>query len=452
MRASLELLASMREAFVEEAGERLATLETLLLAFESNSADNELIHSIFREAHSLKGGAAACQLDELTSFAHTFENLLAQMRHGALAPRAETHGLMLESTDALHALLQRARGLPARLDEGDIACIEQRLRDELIQAGLLDAAETKHTPDDGVLELMFWDDEPAPAQSEAVVEASVPPIAAHEPAQQEIAIEHEETLESADDELEDNSDATLEHNALGRLIDLSIELSIVTAALSHALTDPAQISVEQVRSLLSQSQAHADEIQTALAGARASSSSAILDVVLLRAGEQTFFVPLEYVDQYISLNASELRAVPAFGEVLMHEGRMLQPLRLTSLFGLATHTQPATRDQGAPLVAVTLRPKFGQFALIVDAVVTQTRIVLRQLEPDFRAAGALLGAALYGGAVVLVLDPPTLFGMQAASRREAQAQKKHSHVPDSSSLLAPDPYMARHASVGVRRG
>src|SRR5690349_8827830 len=108
-------LTALRETFFEEAEERLSSLEGLLLRFEENPQDLDLVHTIFREIHSLKGGGAACQLDELSGFAHVFENLLSQMRLGALQVRPETLAVMLESVDVLNALLRQARNCETTL-------------------------------------------------------------------------------------------------------------------------------------------------------------------------------------------------------------------------------------------------------------------------------------------------------------------------------------------------
>ncbi|HEY6880070.1 MAG TPA: chemotaxis protein CheW, partial [Polyangiales bacterium] len=57
-------------------------------------------------------------------------------------------------------------------------------------------------------------------------------------------------------------------------------------------------------------------------------------------------------------------------------------------------------------------------ALLVDEVRTQVRVVVRPLCLGFSEAAGLLGAALYAGTVVLVLDPDALGrGPRASSSR-----------------------------------
>ena len=71
--------------FAEEAEGRLATLSELLLELERDGGDQELLSSIFREAHTLKGGAAVVGLDEIMRVAHAMEEVLEGLRGGGAA-------------------------------------------------------------------------------------------------------------------------------------------------------------------------------------------------------------------------------------------------------------------------------------------------------------------------------------------------------------------------------
>ena len=57
--------ARFRAMFAEEAEGRLATLSELLLELERNGDDQELLSSVFREAHTLKGAAAVVGLADV---------------------------------------------------------------------------------------------------------------------------------------------------------------------------------------------------------------------------------------------------------------------------------------------------------------------------------------------------------------------------------------------------
>ncbi|MBV8854257.1 MAG: Hpt domain-containing protein, partial [Sinobacteraceae bacterium] len=51
-------LAQFHDAFFEESSEALDTMEASLLKLDIGAPDKELINTIFRVAHSIKGGSA----------------------------------------------------------------------------------------------------------------------------------------------------------------------------------------------------------------------------------------------------------------------------------------------------------------------------------------------------------------------------------------------------------
>jgi two-component system chemotaxis sensor kinase CheA len=94
--------AEMRELFFETAQEQLQSLNEEALKLERNPADAELVRSIRRIVHTIKGDAAACGFRELSNAAHELEDALALesvSSHGSLAEiafaAADTFGAML---------------------------------------------------------------------------------------------------------------------------------------------------------------------------------------------------------------------------------------------------------------------------------------------------------------------------------------------------------------------
>ncbi|MHA4899830.1 Hpt domain-containing protein, partial [Enterococcus faecium] len=69
-----------QQAFFEEAVELLDDLETHLLTLEERKQDSEVLHTIFRCAHSIKGGSATFGLPALAQFTHGVETLLDKVR------------------------------------------------------------------------------------------------------------------------------------------------------------------------------------------------------------------------------------------------------------------------------------------------------------------------------------------------------------------------------------
>jgi chemosensory pili system protein ChpA (sensor histidine kinase/response regulator) len=94
------------EFFIPEAEEHLQAVTECLLALES-APNPEEIHRLFRSMHTVKGSAAQVGLHRLSAVAHRVEDLIAQLRDGALQPSAEIIDICLESVDVLKKLLHR---------------------------------------------------------------------------------------------------------------------------------------------------------------------------------------------------------------------------------------------------------------------------------------------------------------------------------------------------------
>jgi two-component system, chemotaxis family, sensor kinase CheA len=79
--------AELRELFFETSQELLQALNEESLKLESHPGDEEIVRSIRRTVHTLKGDSAACALRELSELAHLFEDALtleSAAAHGAL--------------------------------------------------------------------------------------------------------------------------------------------------------------------------------------------------------------------------------------------------------------------------------------------------------------------------------------------------------------------------------
>lgn len=96
-------------SFLSESEEGLDSMEQALLQMESNPSDLELLHTIFRVAHSLKGNATALDLTELAGFAHVIEDLLDIFRERQLLPEAEIITLLLKAVDELRVMVANAQ-------------------------------------------------------------------------------------------------------------------------------------------------------------------------------------------------------------------------------------------------------------------------------------------------------------------------------------------------------
>ncbi|MEW9572785.1 chemotaxis protein CheA [Rhodanobacter sp. Si-c] len=107
-------LTQFHKTFFEESLEGLDAMEAALLALDSGSTDHELVHTIFRAAHSIKGGAATFGFADVAAFTHVAESLLEEVRSERRAVDAGLIDLLLRSVDCMRAMLERtAKGRPA---------------------------------------------------------------------------------------------------------------------------------------------------------------------------------------------------------------------------------------------------------------------------------------------------------------------------------------------------
>ncbi len=98
-------ITQFRQIFFEESLEGLEAMESGLLQLEEGTPAEETINTIFRAAHSMKGGGGTFGFQELTSFTHVLESLLDEMRSGRRLVTQEAISLLLQAVDVLRGML-----------------------------------------------------------------------------------------------------------------------------------------------------------------------------------------------------------------------------------------------------------------------------------------------------------------------------------------------------------
>ncbi len=140
-------LQRFHATFFEESREGLDAMEAGLLALESGQQDPEIINSVFRAAHSIKGGAGTFGFDAIAALTHVLETLLDELRAGKRALEATAVDAMLSSVDVLRALLREAEhGQPA--DPQAVSAIKARLEAVLSGQAAATAAPAAAKVDD----------------------------------------------------------------------------------------------------------------------------------------------------------------------------------------------------------------------------------------------------------------------------------------------------------------
>lgn len=95
------------QLFLEEAREHLEDIESDLLHLEEqkDAIDPDLINKVFRDIHTVKGGASFFGLDKIQGLAHIMENLLGKIREGETSITNELISLLLDGADLLRQLV-----------------------------------------------------------------------------------------------------------------------------------------------------------------------------------------------------------------------------------------------------------------------------------------------------------------------------------------------------------
>jgi two-component system chemotaxis sensor kinase CheA len=105
-------LSQFLQTYLLESAEHIASMETGLLQLRSAPDDVELLNSIFRSAHTIKGGAGSFAMTSLVRFTHSLENLLDRLRSSQMQATSEVIDLLLRSVDVLRELVQAEADAP----------------------------------------------------------------------------------------------------------------------------------------------------------------------------------------------------------------------------------------------------------------------------------------------------------------------------------------------------
>ncbi len=106
-------LDQFHEAFFEESFEAIDGMEAALLKLDVGAPAPDLINTIFRTAHSIKGGSGMFGFNEIMSFTHTLETLLDELRSGNMDLKQSSIDLLLKSVDVLKDMLHAVQNKTA---------------------------------------------------------------------------------------------------------------------------------------------------------------------------------------------------------------------------------------------------------------------------------------------------------------------------------------------------
>ncbi|GAB7191775.1 hypothetical protein NUM3379_24830 [Kineococcus sp. NUM-3379] len=155
------------QEFLVESYENLDQLDRDLVALEQQPESRELLASVFRTIHTIKGTSGFLAFGRLEAVAHVGENLLARLRDGQIVMTPLTTDVLLRMVDTIRALLDRIGETGA---EGDVEV------DAVVTAirAVLDGETPVLPPSAGAGEEAPRPAAPAPVVAEPVAETPAP--------------------------------------------------------------------------------------------------------------------------------------------------------------------------------------------------------------------------------------------------------------------------------------
>jgi two-component system, chemotaxis family, sensor kinase CheA len=133
-------------------------------------------------------------------------------------------------------------------------------------------------------------------------------------------------------------------------------------------------------------------------------TTAIIDGLLVRVGEERFIVPTTMVQVALRPSCQMLTTVQGQGEVLEHRGRLLALERLHRRFAIAGAVEEATHG-----IVVIVESAGRVYGLLVDELLSKQEVVIKNLGAYLHGMQGVAGGAILGdGTIALILDPAGL--------------------------------------------
>ncbi|MGK2952692.1 MAG: chemotaxis protein CheA [Thiobacillus sp.] len=131
---------------------------------------------------------------------------------------------------------------------------------------------------------------------------------------------------------------------------------------------------------------------------------AILDGMSVRVGEEVYILPLGYVIESLQPAAADVKEIAGQGHVVKIREEYLPLIPLYQIFAIEPNFTDPTQG-----IVVILEADGKKAALLVDGLVGQQQVVVKNLESNFRKVAGISGATILGdGGVSLILDVSAL--------------------------------------------
>ncbi|PLR35960.1 chemotaxis protein CheA [Chimaeribacter coloradensis] len=139
---------------------------------------------------------------------------------------------------------------------------------------------------------------------------------------------------------------------------------------------------------------------------------AILDGMSVKVGSEVFILPLNAVMESLQPLAEDLHPLAGGERVLQVRGEYLPLVELFRVFDVADARTEATQG-----IVVILQSAGRRYALLVDQLIGQHQVVVKNLESNYRKVPGISAATILGdGSVALIVDVSALQALNREKR------------------------------------
>lgn len=144
---------------------------------------------------------------------------------------------------------------------------------------------------------------------------------------------------------------------------------------------------------------------------------AILNGMSVRVGKEIYILPLNYVVESLQPSAENLHSLTGDREVIRVRGDYLPLIALHRVFLV-----PGAKEDPLQGILIIVQAGDARFALLVDELVGQHQVVVKNLETNYRRVPGISAATILGdGSVALIVDVAAMQRLQGAYTATEQA-------------------------------
>ena len=221
----LDVDLDMMKEFVAECNDLIETAESALLDLEEKPEDSELINTVFRAFHTIKGTSAFMGLDPLSEFTHSAETLLDLIRDNKLSYDRASADICLDSIDIIKKLLRIINSASGGSQLHKSAEYVKTL------SILVDIADNGVSPEEALAKV--GGTAPVIPEFEEQVKDSTPTVNQESPSAESIGGRVNGTSEESGQKNDSESTVRVNLGRLDRLIDMVGELVIAHSVVSQ---------------------------------------------------------------------------------------------------------------------------------------------------------------------------------------------------------------------------